>query len=182
MTKKINATTVADENIMSRIYLIRGCKVMIDRDLAGLYMVETKQLKRQVKRNIERFPEDFMFELSPEEFQDWRSQFGTSNHEDKMGLRYSPYVFSEQGVAMLPSVLNSPTAIAVNIQIIRIFTKMREMLLNHKDILLKLEQLERKVTGQDVDIKIIFEYMKQLLNPPKPPRPRIGFRRSNDDD
>jgi phage regulator Rha-like protein len=179
MAKAIS--TLTDENIISKIYLIRESKVMIDRDLAELYGVETKQLKRQVKRNIERFPEDFMFELSPEEFQNWRSRFGTSTQADKMGLRYAPYVFTEQGVAMLSSVLNSKTAITVNIQIIRIFTKMREMILNHKDILLKLEQLERKVTGHDEDIQLIFQYLKQLLSPPVQPRQRIGFRTKNDD-
>src|SRR5688500_6087821 len=102
-----NKTIIPDEIIMTKIYIIRGQKVMLDRDLAQLYGVETKQLKRQVKRNIERFPEDFMFELSEHEFGEWRSQFGTSNEGDKMGLRYAPYVFTEQGVAQLSSVLNS---------------------------------------------------------------------------
>jgi hypothetical protein len=174
--------TLADENIMSKIYFIRGCKVMIDRELAELYGVETKQLKRQVKRNRDRFPGDFMFELSVEEFQDWRSRFGTSNPADKMGLRYAPYVFTEQGVSMLSSVQNSKIAIAVNIQIIRIFTKKREMILNHKDILLKLEQLEQKVTGHDKDIQLIFQYLKQLLNPPVVPRQRIGFRTRHEEE
>ena len=117
MAENIKSVTVAEEAIISKICLIRGQKVMIDRDLAELYGVETKQLKRQVRRNIDRFPEDFMFELSEEEFQEWRSQFGTSNEGDKMGLRYAPYVFTEQGVAMLSSVLNSESAIKVNIQI-----------------------------------------------------------------
>lgn len=175
MAKSSNHPSLADEVIMNKIYHIRGQKVMIDRDLAELYNVETKQLKRQVKRNLERFPSDFMFELSSEEFENWRSQFGTSNSADKMGLRYAPFVFTEQGVAMLSSVLNSKTAIEVNIQIIRIFTKMREMLLTHKDILLKLEQLERKVGDHNEDIQLIFEYLKQLLNPSQPPRRKIGF-------
>ena len=126
---------------------------MIDRDLAELYGVETKQLKRQVRRNIDRFPEDFMFELSDEELLDWRRQFGTSNEGDKMGLRYAPYVFTEQGVAMLSSVLNSERAIKVNIQIMRIYTKMREMVMTNQEILLKLEQLERKVDGHDESIQ-----------------------------
>ncbi len=175
MAKSSNHPSLADEVIMNKIYFIRGQKVMIDRDLAELYNVETKQLKRQVKRNLERFPSDFMFELSPDEFENWRSQFGTSNSADKMGLRYAPFVFTELGIAMLSSVLNSKTAIEVNIQIIRIFTKMREMLLTHKDILLKLEQLERKVGDHNEDIQLIFEYLKQLLNPPQPPRRKIGF-------
>lgn len=165
---------------LRKIYLIRGQKVMIDRDLAKLYGVETKQLKSQVRRNIDRFPDDFMFELSDEEFQKWRSQFGTSNEGDKMGLRYAPYVFTEQGVAMLSTVLNSERAIKVNIQIMRIYTKMREMLLTHKDILLKLEQLERQVEQNSEDIQMIFTALKELLNPPQEPRPRIGFRRSGE--
>jgi|SRR5882724_4976405 len=182
MAKAATSIAIAEEAIIGKIYMIRGQKVMIDRDLAELYGVETKQLKRQVRRNIDRFPDDFLFELSAEEFQEWRSQFGTSNEGDKMGLRYAPYVFTEQGVAMLSSVLNSERAIKVNIQIIRIFTRMRELLLTHKDILLKLEQLERKVTGHDEDIQLIFKYLKQLLNPPQEPRPRIGYRRPDEKD
>ena len=182
MAESIKSIVVAEEAIISKIYLIRGQKVMIDRDLAELYGVETKQLKRQVRRNIDRFPEDFMFELSDEEFQEWRSQFGTSNEGDKMGLRYAPYVFTEQGVAMLSSVLNSERAISVNIQIMRIYSKLREMLLTHKDILLKLEQLERKITGHDEDIQLIFKYLKQLLTPTEQSeRRRIGFRRPNEE-
>jgi len=116
------------------------------------------------------------------EFQEWRSQFGTSNDGDKMGLRYAPYVFTEQGVAMLSSVLNSERAIKVNIRIMRIYTKMREMLLTHKDILLKLEQIERKVTDHDEDIQVIFEHLKLLLNPTQEPRPRVGFRRPGEEE
>jgi phage regulator Rha-like protein len=182
MAEVIKSIAVAEEAIISKIYLIRGQKVMIDRDLAELYGVETKQLKRQVKRNIDRFPDDFMFELNDEEFQEWRSQFGTSNEGDKMGLRYAPYVFTEQGVAMLSSVLNSERAIKVNIQIMRIYTKMREMLMTNQEILLKLEQLERKVTGHDENIQLIFEALKELLNPPQEPRPRIGFRRPGEEE
>ena len=137
MSKEI---TIPDETITSKIFLIRDQKVMVDRDLAELYGVETKYLKRQVKRNTDRFPEDFMFELTKEEFANWRSQFVTSNSSNKMGLRYAPYVFTEQGVAMLSSVLNSPKAIAVNIKIIRVFTKLREMLFNNKDLLLRMEK------------------------------------------
>ncbi|HKR06470.1 MAG TPA: ORF6N domain-containing protein [Bacteroidia bacterium] len=165
-----------DEIIINKIYLIRGMKVMIDRDLAELYGVETKALKQAVKRNLERFPEDFMFEMSAEEFENWRSQIVTSNFSDKMGLRYPPFCFTEQGVAMLSSVLNSKQAIEVNIRIIRIFTKMREVLSTHKDILLKLEQLERKVNKHDGDIQRIFEALKQLLNPKLPPRKPVGFK------
>jgi len=183
MAESTKSIVLAEESILSKIYLIRGKKVMIDRDLAGLYGVETKQLKRQVRRNIDRFPDDFMFELNEDEFQEWRSQFGTSNEGDKMGLRYAPYVCTEQGVAMLSSVLNSERAIKVNIQIMRIYTKMRELLLTHKDILLKLEQLERQVVQNSEDIQMIFAALKELLNPPQePPRPRIGFRRADEED
>ena len=144
------AIALAEESIISKIYLVRGRKVMLDRDLAELYGVETKVLKQAVRRNINRFPSDFMFEMTTEELEDWRSQFVTSK-EDRRGLRYAPFCFTEQGVTMLSCVLNSERAIAVNIQIMRIYTRIREMLLTHKDILLKLEQLEKKVTGHDED-------------------------------
>jgi hypothetical protein len=153
---------------------------MIDRDLAILYSVPTKAFKQAVKRNIDRFPEDFMFEMTPEELKNWRSQFVTSN-SDKMGLRYSPFCFTEQGVAMLSSVLKSETAIHVNIQIIRVFAKMKELLLTHKDILLQLEKIEKKFSNHDEDIRLIFQYLKQMLNPPQPPRRKIGFRRKNEE-
>jgi len=144
-----------DEVVMSKIYVIRDVKVMLDRDLAELYGVETKYLKRQVKRNIIRFPEDFMFKLNKQEFKEWRSQFVTSN-EDKMGLRYAPFAFTEDGVAQLSTVLGSERAIKVNIQIIRLFGKMRKMMLTHKDILQKLEQLERNDIEHDKKIQLIF--------------------------
>lgn len=150
-----------DETIVSKIYLMRGKKVMIDRDLAELYGVETRVLNQAVRRNEKRFPEDFMFQLTTEEMQDWKSQIVISNSE-KMGLRKPPLVFTEQGVAMLSSVLNSDRAIMVNIQIIRVFTKMREMLETHKEILNKLDQLEKKDIEQDDKIMLIFEYLKQL--------------------
>lgn len=150
---------IPEEVIMSKIYLIRGQKVMLDSDLAELYDVETKQLKRAVRRNINRFPEDFMFELSDNEFSNLRSQFGTSNWG---GIRYAPMVFTEQGVAMLSSVLSSERAITVNILIIRIFTKMRAILSTHNEILQKLEQLEKKDIEHDDKIMLIFEYLKQF--------------------
>ena len=177
MNEETKTPIVPDEVVMSKIYLIRSQKVMIDRDLAGLYGVETKQLKRQVKRNIKRFPPDFMFELNKKEFEHWRSQNGTSNVSDTMGLRYAPYVFTEQGVAMLSSILKSDKAISVNIQIIRIFTRMRELMLTHKDILLKLEQLEKQTFHNTDDIQLIFQYLKKLLTPaPETPRKRIGYK------
>ena len=179
MAKTNKELMIPDELVMNRIYLIRGQKVMLDRDLAELYGVETKRLKEAIRRNIDRFPEDFMFEMTLEELENWRTQFATSNSE-KMGLRRPPFCFTEQGVAMLSSVLKSETAIRVNIQIIRIFTRMREMIMNHKDILLQLEKIEKKLAGHDDDITLIFQYLKQLLNPPSPSRQRIGFKRKDE--
>ncbi len=147
---------------------------MLDRDLAELFGVETKRLKEAVRRNIARFPEDFMFEMTSEEFENWRTQFASSN-ADRMGLRYAPYCFTEQGVTMLSCVLNSEQAIAVNIRIIRIFVRMREMLLTHKEILIKLERLEQQVTKNKKDIKGIFNALKQLLLQQAEPRKKIGF-------
>lgn len=153
---------------------------MLDRDLAELYGVETKQLKRQVRRNRARFPDDFMFELTIEELQNLRSQIDTSSWG---GTRYIPMAFTEQGVTMLACILNSDRAIEVNIRIIRIFTRLREIVLTHKDILLKLEQLEGTITRQghhlkkhEEDIQLIFSALKQLLNPPQEPRKRVGFK------
>ena len=169
-----NSVAVPDEVINNKIYLIREQKVMIDRDLALLYGVETKVLKQAIKRNIERFPEDFMFEMTKVELENWRSQFVTSN-SDKMGLRHTPFCFTEQGVTMLSCVLNSKRAIDVNIKIIRVFTRMKEMMLTHKDILMKLEQMERNVIQNNEDIQNIFNVLKQLLETPKEPRKSVGF-------
>jgi hypothetical protein len=149
-----NIPVVSEELVISRIYTIRGQKVMLDRDLAELYGVPTKALKQAVRRNAERFPEDFMFELSAEELEHWRSQIVTSNSGDRMGLRYAPFAFTEHGVLMLSSVLNSEAAIAVNIQVIRVFTRMRELLANHKDVLLALEKLRGTVSHNSRDIKV----------------------------
>ena len=175
MSKEI---TIPDETITRKIFLIRDQKVMVDRDLAELYGVETKYLKRQVKRNTDRFPEDFMFELTKEEFANWRSQFVTSNSSNKMGLRYAPYVFTEQGVAMLSSVLNSPKAIAVNIRIIRVFTKIREMLFNNKDLLLRMEKIERKLSSQNKNIELVFQYLDELSEKKEKPITKIGYKKS----
>lgn len=179
--------SLSDEMVINKIYHIRGKKVMLDRDLAELYRVETSQLKRQVRRNAKRFPEDFMFVMNKKEFQNWRCQSGISNF-DKMGLRYAPFCFTEQGVAMLSSVLGSKTAIDVNIQIIRIFTRMREVLLTHKDILLKMEQLEKKILKQnekmskhEEEIQIIFKALKGLLESPTKPMRKIGFKRRGEE-
>ena len=174
MTKRADTLIIPDELVTNSIYIIRGQKVLMDFNLAKLYAVETSQLKRQVKRNIDRFPDDFMFELNEDEFDILRSQIGTSSWG---GTRYRPMAFTEQGVAMLSSVLNSETAIRVNIQIIRVFTKMREMIMTNKDILLQLEKAEKKLTKHDNDIILIFQYLKKLLTPPQQPRQRIGFRK-----
>jgi hypothetical protein len=179
MAKASISITVTEDRILNKIYYIRGHKVMLDQDLADLYDVSTKRLNEQVKRNIDRFPGDFMFQLTDEEFENLRSQFATSSWG---GRRVPPYAFTEHGVLMLSSVLNSERAISVNIQIMRIYTKMRELLMTNQEILLKLEQLERKVDGHDEDIQVIFAYLKQLLDPPQEPRPRIGFRRPGEEE
>jgi hypothetical protein len=175
MNKKV---TVNENLVISKIYLLRGQKVIIDEDLADMYGVETRRLNEQVKRNINRFPEDFMFHLTDEEYENLKSQTATSRWG---GRRKLPYAFTEHGVLMLSSVLSSPTAIQVNIKIMRVYTRLREMLLTHKDILLKLELLERKILNQneksnkqEQEIQIIFNTLKQLLNPPPQPRKRIG--------
>ena len=180
MAMATKAMIIPDELVINKIYLICGQKVMVDRDLAKLYGVPTKAFNQAVKRNAERFPGDFMFRLTKKEWESLRSQFVTLEIGRGKYPKYLPYVFTEQGVAMLSSVLNSETAIRVNIQIIRVFTKMRELLLTHKDILLQLEKMEKKLTRHDEDIALIFEYLKQLLNPPQPPRNKIGFRRKNE--
>lgn len=150
---------IPDEKIASKIYLIRDRKVLLDEDLAELYGVETRRLNEQVKRNIARFPEDFMFKLTREEFKNLKSQIATSN---RGGRRKLPNTFTEQGVAMLSGVLHSEVAIKVNIQIMRVFTRIREMLETSKEILNKLEHLERKDIEQDEKIMLIFEYLKQM--------------------
>jgi len=154
------------EVITNKIYLIRGKKVMLDRDLAELYGIETKVLKQAVRRNIKRFPDDFMLEMTKTEFTNWRSQFVTSN-SDKMGLRHKPMVFTEQGVAMLSSVLKSDRAIQVNIQIMRTFTKLRQMLSTNAELKQKVEAMEKKY---DEQFQIVFEAIKQLLSEEDKPK------------
>ena len=164
--------TISQEIIEERIFVIRGQKVMIDRDLAELYGVKTKVLKQAVKRNIERFPGDFMFQLTKREFRDWRSQFVTSNSGDKMGLRYRPYVFTQEGVAMLSSVLKSKRAIQVNIAIMRAFVKLRQFAISHAELAKKLKVLEKRY---DAQFKVVFEAIRQLMTPPDKPKRKIGF-------
>lgn len=167
----MNKDIVSTELISSKIYFIRGIKVMLDRDLAVLYQVQTKALKQAVRRNIQRFPDDFMFELSKKEFADWRSQFVTSN-SDKMGLRYSPMAFTEQGVAMLSSVLRSDRAIQVNIQIMRTFTKLRHMIADHEELQRALDELRKQT---DERFEVVFSVLDKLLADNEKPRKKIGF-------
>jgi len=157
------------ERIAGKIYLIRKQKVMLDRDLAELYGVETKNLKRAVKRNIDRFPVDFMFELNEKELIDLRCQFGTSSWG---GTRYLPLAFTEQGVAMLSSVLRSKRAVQTNIQIMRAFTQLRRMLSTHEGLKKKIEAMEKKY---DKNFKIVFDAITQLLTEDEKPKKKIGF-------
>src|SRR3989344_4848196 len=193
MTKtkaKIPALPMPVEFVERRIYLIRGQKVMLDSDLAELYQVPTKRLNEAVRRNADRFPGDFMFQLTASESQSLRFQFGTSSLRSQIATlkknargqhrKYSPYAFTEQGVAMLSSVLNSKRAVQVNIVIMRTFVKLREILATHKDIDRKLETLERKYQKHDVVIKQIFEAIRKLMtSDPVPPSRRIGFAERN---
>ncbi len=180
MVKAENSVAIIDEVVMNKIYMIRNQKVMLDRDLAELYQVETKQLKRQVKRNIERFPEDFMFELTKVENDSLRCQIGTLNRGEHS--KFFPYVFTEQGVAMLSSVLSSSNAIQVNIQIMRIFTRIRQMLLDNTEIRLAIEKLEKKTDNNTKNIEVVFQYMDELTDKKESrqstikPRKKIGYK------
>ena len=168
------------EVVKSRIYLIRGQKVLLDSDLAELYGVETKRLNEQVTRNIARFPEDFMFQLSDQEVAGLRSQIATSSASHG-GRRYRPYVFTEQGIAMLSSVLNSERAVQVNIAIMRAFVQMRELALSNREFARKLDELEKKHTEHDKQIKVVFDALRQLMTPGEKKGRKIGFGRVEDD-
>jgi predicted XRE-type DNA-binding protein len=163
-----------DEVIMNKIFLIRNQKVMLDSDLAELYGVETKRVNEQVKRNISRFPDDFMFELTEAEFNNLKSQIATSSWG---GRRKLPFVFTEHGVLMLSSVLNSDRAIKVNIQIMRIFTKVREMLTDTLSMKLDIEEIKKKLMNHDKNIELVFSYLDELIEKQEKPTPRrkIGF-------
>jgi hypothetical protein len=168
---------IPEERIEKSILLIRGHKVLLDRDLAKMYGVATGRLNEQVRRNLRRFPADFMFQLSREEFENWKSQIAISNSGAKMGFRKRPLAFTEQGVAMLSSVLNSDRAIEVNIAIMRAFVRLREILSTHKDLAAKLEKMDRKLGEHDQHFQVVFEAIRQLMAPPTPPgkKRRIGF-------
>lgn len=177
--KETNLMTV----VASKIFDLRGWPVMMDRDIAELYGVETKVLKQAVRRNIDRFPPDFMMQMTKDELENWRSQNVTSNSKAViMGLRYNPFCFTEQGVAMLSSVLRSPKAIAVNIQIIRSFVVLRKEIGNYQDLFKQVEELQRKGELRDQSISKIVEYLRQFdsikkrKNPPPNERRRIGFK------
>jgi hypothetical protein len=175
MAKQKLEALVVEQKILNKIYVIRGEKVMLDMDLAAMYGVETKRLNEQVKRNVKRFPKDFMFALTEKERENLKSQNATSSWG---GRRTLPYAFTENGVAMLSSILNSDIAIDVNIKIIRVFTKMREYALTHKEILLQLSKLEKEVKGNSKDIENIFIVLKELIAKDANPKPRnkIGFK------
>lgn len=176
MSGETNGLIVPDEIIMNKIYYIRGQKVMLDSDLAELYGVETRRLNEQVARNADRFPEDFMFRLNENEFESLMSQFATSK---RGGRRKLPYMFSEHGVLMLSSILNSKQAIQVNIQVMRIFTRIRQMFVDNTEIRLEIEKIKNKLDNQDKNMEIVFRYLDELLEKqeyPNPPRKRIGFK------
>jgi hypothetical protein len=160
------------ERIEQSIYFIRGEKVILDRDLAALYGVETKMLKRAVKRNIDRFPQDFMFVLNSTEFQAWRCQFGTSK-EDRKGLRHAPMAFTEHGILMLSSVLNSKRAMQVNIEIMRTFVRLRQILSSNRELSARLDELENKYDRQ---FKVVFDAIRTLMTPAPRRQKQIGFR------
>lgn len=170
-------TQLTNKVITNKIYLIRGQKVMLDRDLAELYGVQTKVLKQAVRRNIERFPKDFMFVLTKEELEHWRSQFVTSNAIN-MGLRYAPFAFTEQGVAMLSSVLKSKQAITMNIEIIRVFTKLREILIDTANISLEIERIKKKLDHHDKNIDLVIRFLDQLRPQQRNQKtPKIGYKK-----
>ncbi len=180
MRREISKASLPDEAVLEKIFFIRRRKVMLDEDLAELYGVTTGNLNKAVKRNLARFPEDFMFLLSKEELENLIFQFGISSWG---GRRKPPFAFTEQGVAMLSGILNSSRAIRVNIQIMRIFTRMRHMLEVHREILLKLENLEKKDFEHEEKITLIFEYLKQLEQVKQEERdfqnrPKVGYRKS----
>ena len=172
MKKKVALAVIPVERIARSIYLIRGEKVMVDTDLADLYQIETKNLNKAVKRNLRRFPEDFMFQLTDEEHESLKFQIGTAK-QGRGGRRTLPYVFTEQGVAMLSSVLQSDRAADINVAIMRTFVRMREVLATHKD-------LARKVEKHDKEIATLYEYLQKLLEPPKSSKRQIGYIKDDD--
>jgi hypothetical protein len=180
MAKVINQLAIPDEIITSNIYLVRDKKVMLDEDLAELYGVTTGNLNKALKRNKSRFPDDFMFQLKKEEFDILLFQIGISSWG---GRRTPPYAFTEQGVAMLSGVLNSDRAIKVNIQIMRVFTRFREILMDNMSIRLEIEEIKKKLTNQDKNIELVFSYLDELIekHDTKKPVKVKGFKSSGKD-
>ena len=180
----MNEQVIPDEIIMSQIYILRGQKVILDKDLASLYEVETRYMNKAVNRNLKRFPEDFMFQLTQEEFKNLMFQIGTSSWG---GTRKLPYAFSEQGVAMLSGILNSDRAIAVNIQIMRIFVRFRQMFLDNMELRLEIEKIKTKLDNQGKNMEVVFRYLDELSQKmdkhqqPQLPRKRIGYKPEDDD-
>jgi hypothetical protein len=179
VAKGRKSIVLAEEAVANKIYYLRKKKVMLGRDLAALYGVMPIRLREQVKRNLNRFPSKFMFQLTEKEVQTMVSQNAIPSKQHLGG--YLPYAFTEHGVLMLASILKSEKAMQVSIRIIEIFVKMREVLSTRKDVLLELQKIEKRISGHDQEIQLIFEYLKQLINPPQEPRRRIGFRRSNEE-
>jgi phage regulator Rha-like protein len=171
---RYGAVAPPDGAITGRIHAVRGQKVMLDRDLAELYGVETKQLNQAVRRNMERFPEDFMFRLTLEEAEASRSRSVTLKRGQN--IKYLPFAFTEHGILMLANVLRSERALAVSIHIIRVFSRMREMMLSQREFLKKLEQLEGRLAGHDEEIQAIFDHLTELVSPATQPRRSIGFK------
>lgn len=182
MSKQIqiieSAVPISGEELEQVILLIRGQRVMLDRDLARLYAVETKALNRAVQRNLDRFPADFMLQLSADEYDSLRFQFGTLKRGQHS--KYLPFVFTQEGVAMLSGVLRSPRAVQVNIAIMRAFVRLRETLSLHKELAHKLADLERKIEDHDENIRSLFDAIRQLMTPPETPRREIGFHVKED--
>lgn len=174
--KSKQIATYSEADIVNKIYIIRGQKVMLDKDLAEMYDVAVKVLNQAVKRNADRFPEDFMFQLSNDESGLLRSQIVTLKKGSGKHPKYDPYVFTEQGVAMLSSVLRSERAIQVNIQILRVYTKMKHLLLDNKELWLKIEKIEHALVKKDEEVQAIFNALKNLLLPEEKPRPVVGFK------
>lgn len=174
--EKATLTTLPDEVLLNKIYMIRGQKVMLDRDLAELYGVETKRLKEQVKRNIERFPSHYMFELSQQENEILRSQIATLRHGEH--TKYLPYAFTEHGVLMLSNVIKSQNAISVSIQIIDVFVKLRQALTDNTELRLIIEELRKKTDNNTKNIEVVFQYFDELLDKKDKVKPRtqIGYK------
>lgn len=172
---KNKTAVVPAERIAQAILILRGHRVLLDDTLAALYGVETRMLVQAVKRNLDRFPEDFLFQLEAAEIESLRSQSVISKPASRGGRRYAPYAFTEQGVAMLSSILRSKQAVQVNIEIMRAFVRLRGLLITNRELAKKLDELERKVSSHDQAIADILSAIRQLMTPPEPKRRPIGF-------